>query len=169
MHVYKAWNSAMATTAPQASVTTGTSTKTMLQLATPSTRKITIISWGYSIESGPATGPLIVDLIEADTAATVTAHLASGVQPQDPGNPASLLTLGTSATGYTSSSETAPTATRTLDALTIGPNASSATDLRYSWQWMPDERPIIAISKFVRLRATFATAINMRCWITWAE
>jgi hypothetical protein len=169
MHVYKVWNGPMPTTAAQASVTTGTSIKTMLQLATPSTRQITLLSWGYALESGPATGPLVVELVETDVAATVTAHVASGVQPQIPGQPASLLTLGTSATGYTATVEGSTTAARVFDALSIGPNASSAAALRYSYQWMPDERPIVAVSKFLRVRATFGSAANMRCWVTFAE
>jgi hypothetical protein len=34
---------------------------------------------------------------------------------------------------------------------------------------MPDERPIIAVSKFLRVRATFGAAVNMTCWIVWDE
>ncbi len=169
MHRFKVFNGPMATTAAQASVTTGTSIKTMLQVATPSTRQIQLISWGYSIESGPATGPLKVELLQTDVAATVTAHVASGVQPLDPNAPASLMTLGTSATGYTATAEGTTTASRMFDFVTIGPNASSAATLVYSYQWMPDERPIVAVSKFLRVRATFATAANMVCWVCWDE
>ena len=169
MHRYKCFNGPMPTTAAQAAVTTGTSIKTMLQIATPSTRQAQLISWGYSIESGPSTGPLKVELIQTDVAATVTAHVASGVQPLDPNAPASLMTLGTSATGYTATVEGSTTASRVFDFVTIGPNSSSAETLDYVYQWMPDERPIIAVSKFLRIRATFATAANMVCWVVWDE
>lgn len=159
----------MPTTAAIASVSTGTAIKTMLQLATPSTRQIQLIAWGYSLESGPTTGPDTVELVQTDVAATVTAHVAAGVQPLDPNAPASLLTLGTAATGYTASAEGTITATRVFDAQRITINSSSAPGVQYSYQWMPDERPIIAVSKFLRVRATFATAAPMICWVVWDE
>lgn len=158
----------MPTTAAQAAVTTGTSIKTMLQMATPSTRQIQLISWGYSVDGAPSTG--VVELIQTDVAATVTAHVAAGVQPLDPNAPASLLTLGTSATGYTSTAEGSTTASRVLGAVTIVSSGSTAGRyLTYEYQFMPDERPIVAISKFLRVRVTTGSAVNMRCWVVWDE
>lgn len=170
MHRYKTWNGPMPTTAAQASVTTGTSIKTMLQLATPSTRQIQLIAWGFSIDDPPG-ADAVVELLQTDVAATVTAHVASGVQPLDPNAPASLLTLGTSATGYTSSGEGSTTAARVLDAVSLSStSAEAAAAMQYAYQWMPDERPIIAVSKFLRVRATTpTTAVDMRCWIVWDE
>lgn len=168
-HRYKVYNGPMVTTAAQAGVATGTSIKTMLQLATPSDRQITLISWGYNIEGGPATGPLKIELLQTDVAATVTAHVASGVQPLDPNAPASKLTLGVAATGYTSTSEGAITTTRQFDVVTIGPNSSSAQTLNHRYQWVYDERPIVAVSRFVRIRATMATTATMVCWIVFEE
>ena len=168
MHRYRTWNSAMPTTAAQASVTTGTTIKTMLQLATPSTRQIQLISWGYSYDQPPgAIG--VVELLETDVAATVTAHVAAGVQPLDPGAPASLLTLGVAATGYTATAEGATTASRVFDAVEL-PSTASGAQMTYSYQWMPDERPIVAVSKFLRVRATTpTTAVNMVCFVVWDE
>lgn len=158
----------MPTTAAQASVTTGTSIKTMLQLATPSTRQIQLIAWGYSVDDPPG-ADAIVELLQTDVAATVTAHVAAGVQPLDPNAPASLLTLGTSATGYTSTSEGSTTAARVFDAVSMS-STSGESPLVYSYQFMPDERPIVAVSKFLRVRATTATtAVDMRCWVVWDE
>jgi hypothetical protein len=155
----------MPTTAAQAKVTTGTAIKTMLQLATPATRQIQLISWGYSIDAPPgAVG--VVELLQTDVAATVTAHSASGVQPLDPNAPASLLTLGTAATGFTGSAEGSITATRVFDVRQL----PTTTDLlAYTYQWMPDERPIIAVSKFLRVRTTTTSATNMTCWLCWDE
>ncbi|RPE34911.1 hypothetical protein EDD38_3253 [Kitasatospora cineracea] len=168
MHRYKAFNAPMPTTAALAKVSTGTAVKTMLQLATPSTRQIQLISWGFSLDVAPGAAS-VVELLQTDAAATVTAHVASGVQPLDPNAPASLLTLGTSATGYTATAEGSTTAARVFDVKQI-PLAAGATDLTYFYQWMPDERPIIAVSKFLRVRATMATsASNMTCWIVWDE
>lgn len=170
MAVYKTWNGAMPTTAAQAAVTTGTAIKTMLQLSTPATRDITIISWGFSIDDPPG-ADAVFELIQTDVAATVTAHVAAGVQPQNAGSPASLLTLGVSNTGYTASAEGTPTATRVFDVVSMSSvSAEAAAGMVYNYQFMPDERPVIPISKFLRVRATTpTTAVDMRCWIVWDE
>jgi hypothetical protein len=159
----------MPTTAAQAKVTTGTAIKTMLQVATPATRMMTLISWGYSIDVPPATtGTGVVELLQTDVAATVTAHVASGVQPIDPNLPASLVTLGTAATGYTASAEGTPTGVRVFDVVQVpGLTAGGDGISPYVYQWMPDERPIVAFSKFVRIRATFSAAVSMSCWVVW--
>lgn len=167
-HRYKTWNSPMVTTAAMIPVTTGTSTaKTMLQLATPSTRQMTIISWGYLLDAFPTTTLTgRIELIETDVAATVTAHVAAGVQPLVPGVPASQLTLGTSATGYTATVEGTVAASRTFDQDGInGVTYLGSSQAMYEYQFMPDERPIVAVSKFLRVRATFGSAVNMLCWV----
>lgn len=164
MHRYKCFNGPMPTAAAQQAVTTGTAIKTMLQIATPSTRQLQILSWGFSMDADAA-GSAIVELLQTDVAATVTAHVAAGVQPLDPNAPASLMTLGTSATGYTASAEGTITATRVFDAVSMPGDFD-----KYSYQFMPDERPIVAVSRFLRVRATTAAgAVGMRCWITWDE
>lgn len=168
MHRYRTWNAAMATTAAQASVTTGTAIKTMLQLATPSTRQIQLISWGFTSDDPPGADG-VIELLQANVAATVTAHGASGVQPLDPNAPASLLTLGTSATGFTATAEGTITASRTFDAVALS-SATGESGLTYCYQWMPDERPIVAVSSFLRVRATTpTTAVDLRCWVCWDE
>jgi hypothetical protein len=160
----------MPTTAAQQSVTTGTAIKTMLQLSTPSTRQIQLISWGYSIDD-PAGADGVIELLQTDVAATVTAHVASGVQQLDPNAPASLLTLGVANTGYTASAEGSTTATRVFDVQSLSSTSAEATaNMSYVKQWMPDERPIIAVSKFLRVRATTpTTAVDMRTFIVWDE
>lgn len=168
MHRYRTWNSPMPTTAAQQSVTTGTAIKTMLQLATPSTRQIQLISWGFSCDDPPG-ADAVIELLQTDVAATVTAHVAAGVQPLDPNAPASLLTLGVAATGYTATAEGAITATRVFDTVSLS-SVSGESPLTYVYQWMPDERPIIAISRFLRVRATTpTTAADLRCWVCWDE
>lgn len=169
-HIYTAYNAAMATTAATAKVTTGTAIKTMLQLSTPATRQIQLISWGFSVDAPPATtGTGVVELLQTDVAATVTAHVAAGVQPIDPNAPASLLTLGVSNTGFTATVEGTTTVSRLFDFVDIAGVTNGAWPTKYVQQWMPDERPIVAISKFCRVRVTFSAAVNMNCWIRWVE
>ncbi len=167
MHVYTAYNSAMATTAAQASVTTGTAIKTMLQIATPATRKLQIIAWGFSFDDPPGADG-VVELIETDVAATVTAHVAAGVQPEDSSDPASLVTLSTTGTGYTSTGEGTPAATRLFDVVSLNGAGSVDTIISGGREWLPNRGPIIPISKFLRVRVTTpTTASDMRCWVKW--
>ena len=168
MHRYKTWNGAMPTTAAQLAVTTGTAIKTMLQLATPSTRQIQLIAWGFSVDDPPG-ADAVVELLQTDVAATVTAHVAAGVQPLDPNAPPSLLTLGVAATGYTATAEGSTTAARVFDVVSLS-STSGESPLTYAYQFMPDERPIVAVSRFLRVRATTpTTAVDMRCWVVWDE
>jgi hypothetical protein len=158
----------MVTTAAPAAVATGTAIKTMLQLATPSTRQLQLISWGFSVTGLPGAAG-VIELVQTDVAATVTAHVASGVQPLDPNAPPSLLTLGTSATGYTATVEGSTTATRSFDTVAL-PSSGASLLNEYTYQWMPDERPIVAVSKFLRVRATTPTSgVNLLCWCVWDE
>lgn len=172
MHRYIAWSGAMPTTAPVAQVATGTATKAILQLATPSTRQIQVLSWGYSL-SGAGGGLGQIELLQVDVAASAgTAHVASGLMQIDPNAPNSLLALGTAATGYNFGTLNTPTATRGLDYQAVAAAASGdlASEQNYDRDFMPDERPIIAVSKFLQVRTTFATSgTNITAWVEWDE
>jgi hypothetical protein len=165
---YTTWNGPAPTTAALASVTTGTAIKTMLQLSTPTTRQIQILEWGFSLDDPPGADG-VVELVDTNVAATVTAHVAAGVFNLDPNGAASLLTLGTSNTGYTATVEGAITATRPLVVVSLS-SLSGESGLCYVRTFMPDDRPIVAVSRFLRVRATTpTTASDMRCWVTFQE
>lgn len=166
---YTTWNGPAPTTAALASVTTGTSIKTMLQLATPSTRQIQILEWGFSLDDPPGADG-VVELIQTDVAATVTAHVtATGIVNLDPNGAASLCVGGTALTGYTATAEGTITATRPFDAVSLS-SVSGESGLSYVRTFMPDDRPVIAVSRFLRIRATTpTTASDMRCFITFQE
>jgi hypothetical protein len=173
MHRYKCWNGPAPTIAAQQQVTTGTAIKTMLQIATPSTRMIQLVSWGFSVDDPPGADATF-ELLETDVAATgLTAHVAAGVQPVWPGLPASLMTLSTSGTGYASTAPTEGTitATRVFDVVSMSSvSAEAAPVMQYAFQFLEAERPIINVSKFLRVRATTpTTAVDMRCWVCWDE
>lgn len=162
------FNGAAPTTAAFVKVTTGTAIKTHLQLATPPDMEIRLLEWGYTLDVAPGAASE-VELLQTDVAATVTAHVAAGVPNLEPAGLASRLTLGTSATGYTASAEGTTTASRFFDVKLI-PLAAGATDLSYVRQWMPDARPRVAVSKFLRVRTTFAgTASNIACWVVFEQ
>lgn len=157
----------MPTTTVAAGVNSGSAgaTKTMLQIATSATRELEVISWGFSLNGTNPGG--VIDLCQANVGATVTAHVAAGVQPLDAGSnfPASLVTLGTTATGYTATAEGAVTQTRVFDAILD----VAQTPSMYEYQFMPDERPRVAPSSFLRIRTGFNTATGVLCWVVWDE
>jgi hypothetical protein len=162
--LYWAANGPMATTAALTPITTGTAIKTMLQIATPSTRPIRIVEWGISFDGSAASTPVRCELIQTDVAATVTAHVAAGVQPFNDANaPASLVTLGTAFTGYTASAEGTTTTTRYFDLQLV-----AATN-QYIHQWPLGNEPVVPISKFLRVRVTATVAYLCYTYVLWAE
>ena len=168
MPVYVAYNGPMPTTAAVPAVTTGTTIKTMMQISTPSTRQIQLLGWGYELDDPPG-ADAVIDLIQADTAATVTAYTSTGIVKDDPGETASLITLGVSNSGYTSSSETAPVAVRVFDAKSLS-SVSGESGLSYAREWLPFLGPKVAVSTFLRVRATTpTTAVDLRTWVRWLE
>jgi hypothetical protein len=164
MALYWAANGAMPTTAALSPVTTGTAIKTLLQIATPSTRVIRVVEWGISFDGAAAATPIRSELIQTDVAATVTAHAASGVQPyDDPNAPASLVTLGTSATGFTATAEGSITATRYGDVQLVSPTTS------YVKMWPLGREFVVPVSKFLRVRVTAGTAVLAYTYVVWQE
>lgn len=163
--LYQAYNYAQVTTAAPAPVTTGTTIKTLLQIATPSTEDLTVVAWGIDFDGTAAAAPIKVELIDTDVAATVTAHGASGIvkfnRPNDPG---SLVTLGTTATGFTASGEGTPGSTsRTLAFRQVAPNGG------YEYEFPLENQPRVPVSRFLRIRVTAAAAVNASCWVRWIE
>jgi hypothetical protein len=163
--IYQAFNFAQPTTAAPAPVTTGTAIKSLLQIATPSTKGLSVVAWGIEFDGTSAAAPIKVELIDTDVAATVTAHVASGlVKLTDPNDEASLMTLGTSATGYTSSSEgTVGATSRLLAFQQVPPNGG------WNYEFPLGREPQVAVSRFLRIRVTAAAAVNASCWIRWEE
>lgn len=157
-------NNAMVTTAAPVPVTTGTAIKTLLQIATPSTEDLIVVAWGITFDGTAAAAPIKVELVQTDVAATVTAHSSTGiVNWNSPNDAGSLVTLGTSATGFTASAEGTTTATRMLDFQQVAPNGG------YAVQFSLGREPRVPISKFLRVRVTAAAAVNAYCFIIWEE
>jgi hypothetical protein len=164
LNTYIAFNGPAPTTAALTPVTTGTAIKTLLQIATPSTCEMRVIEWGISFDGSAAATPGKVELIDTNVAATVTAHIAAGVvSHNDTGTVASRMTLGTSATGYTATAEGTTTASRLLDYQQIAPTG------QYVKQYPLGLEPEVAASRFLRVRVTFAAAVNAVCYVIWAE
>ena len=142
-------------------VATGTSIKTLLQVATSSTTDIRVKGWGISFDGIVVTNPAgKLTLIDVNVAATVTT-----LTPEKWGsdnNPASLCIGGTALTGYNASAEGTITGSRILDGQNVHPQTGYAV-------WFPGEGPKVKASRFLRIRALFSVDINGIPWIVWEE
>lgn len=152
----------MPTTAARVAVTTGTTIKTMLQLKPFNSGKI--IAWGWSGDASAAATPGKVELIETGTVfGTVTASADADAKPLSANEDAAMsvagLTLGTSATGYTCTSEGTITAVKTFDTQQLPPTGP------YIYQFPLGQEPKLIIGQCYRIRNHFAAAINAICWI----
>lgn len=162
--LYIAANGAAPTTAALVPVTTGTAIKTLLQIAPSTTRPLKVVEWGISFDGSAAATPIKCELIQTDVAATVTAHVAAGVQPyDDPNGPASTVTLGTAATGYTASAEGTITATRYGDLQFVPPTGQWVKQWPLGREWQ------VPVSKFLRVRVTASAAVNAYCYVVFEE
>lgn len=171
MPKFKVFNGPAPSSAQQLAVTSGTSIKTMLQLATPSTKSIIINAWGITHDGHASCTSASAELIVVEDAATVTAFTTASVNDItrfQPNDYETLMTLGTTGSGYTSSSENTGSISTSdvLDSVYLVPTTAD----RHIMQWPLGEAPIVAASRFVRIRVTMAgNATNVRCWLEWTE
>ncbi len=165
MALYLLQNGAAGLTAAPVSVTTGNVIKTMLQFKPSATIIAKIIEWGISFDGSAAAVPGKVELLESDVAATVTAHAVADITKLDNdalmgGDPTTnLIQVGTSATGYTSSSEGTTTVARLFDLQYIAPTN------QYVKQFPLGREPVMQVGKFARIRVTFPVAVNCYCYM----
>lgn len=162
MPQYKIFNGPMPTTAAQLAVTTGTSIKTLLQLKTFNVASI--IAWGISFDGSAAAAGIQCELLDTGTVfGTVTASADADVMKFDgaEGAVASVagLTLGTSATGYTCTSEGSITAVKMYDSQFVQPTGG------YAWEFSLGARPKLIIGNCTRIRVKAAAAVNALAWM----
>lgn len=160
--LYTIYNGPMPTTAAQVPVTTGTAIKTMLQLK-PFNR-MEIVEWGISFDGSAAATPIKCELLETGTVfGTVTASADADISKMEGTDQALVsiagLTLGTSATGYTCTSEGSITVVRMFDAQLIAPAN------QYIKQYPLNRGPKLVIGNACRIRVTAGAAVNAYCYI----
>lgn len=170
MAIYQIWNAPSPTTAKIVPVTSGTSIKTMVQVKPSATLRARIIEWGISTSAPASTATFSVELLEADAAATVTAHVAAGIVKLDAlalhsgDQTTNLIQVGTTATGYTSSNENSPAASRVFDARYV--TLSTAAGYEYVKQFPLGREPVLEISMFGKIRVHASVAVDVLCYIT---
>jgi len=159
---YRIFNGAMPTTAAQVAVTTGTAIKTLLQLKPFNQGKI--VGWGISFDGSAAATPIKCELLETGTVfGTVTASADADCVKMNGADQAVAsvagLTMGTSATGYTCTSEGSITTTREFDVQFVAPTN------QYIYQFPLGQEPVLVIGNATRVRVTAGAAVNAYCWI----
>lgn len=163
--LYKIWNGASPTTGSFVAVTTGTALKTLLQVKPGATQIIKIKEWGITFDGSAAATPGIVTATVTDTAATVTAHVAAGINKYDQealaaGDPTtSIFAVGTTSTGYTASAEGTVGTNRLCDTHFIAPTAGLL------YQFPLGVSFSVQASEFFRIRVTFGAAVNAICYV----
>lgn len=167
-NTYVVYNGAMPTAAAVPPVTTGTAIKTLLQIKPATNSPLLVVEWGISFDGFAAAAPGDVELIETGTIfATVTPFAAADVMPHnDPNAPVNTagasgipLNLSTTASGYTSTGEGTVTASRLLDGGQMPPTE------HYVKQFPLGREPKIEPGRSLRIRVTFAAAINALCYV----
>lgn len=164
MPIYQFYNGPAPTTAAIVAVTTGTAIKTMLQVKGVTGVQVKVIEWGISFDGSAAATPIRVELLETGTVfATVTAAVAADlVKWNDPNAPTSTVyfSVGTTATGYTSSGEGTITASRVFDAQQISPTN------QYVKQFPLGREPMVNADSALRIRVHAGAAVNAICYVT---
>lgn len=168
MGKFKAFNGPAPTTAAQASVASGTTVKTMLQLKAGTGGGLIITGWGYSLDTEQAAAGTI-ELLKTDVAATVTAFVTGDVTALATPSVASTLSLGVAASGYSASAEGSIAATDMYDAIKLPVSTTASGHMTYVRTFSKDERPYLAAGGILRVRATTGTTSGLICWVSWTE
>lgn len=163
--LYKIWNAAMPTTGSMVAVSTGTSLKTLLQVKPGATQILKVREWGISFDGSAAATPGIVTLGVTDTAATVTAHAATGIHKYDSealaaGDPTTnIFAVGTTSTGFTASGEGTVGTNRNCDSHLIAPTN------QLIYQFPLGVAFVVQAGEFLRVRVTFGAQINCLTYV----
>lgn len=166
--LYLIQNSSAVTTAAPVSQPTGSAIRTMLQIEAPSTKSLTIVEWGISFDGSAAATPIKCELLTTTVAATMsTASVAADVTSLNgPADEVSLITYGgTTHTGFATAAVTEGTVAnaRMLDLQLVAPTS------QYVKQFPLGREPVVAPSKFLRVRVTAGTTVNAFIYCMWGE
>jgi len=170
MALYQIFNGATPTTAKFVAVTTGTSIKTLLQVKASATVLAKIVEWGIKCDAPASACLFVAELLETDVAATVTAHVAAGLNKLDAnavagGDPSTnLIQVGTTSTGYTSAGEGSITAVRLFDQITT--TVPNTNGYEFVKQFPLGREPVINLGLFGRIRTHTSVAVNAVCYLT---
>jgi uncharacterized protein YaiE (UPF0345 family) len=164
MSDYFAYSGPMVTTAPYPTVAlAAATTKTILQIKAGPADPLIVWKWGVDFD-GTGTAPIKCELIHTGVvAATVTAHVAAGVQPYGVVQDAAAVVLGTAATGYNATAEGTITATRYGSLNSVLPGNGDRNE------WSLGREFYVPANGILRIRCTAPAAVNAVGYICWSE
>jgi len=162
--IYSAFDGASPTTVAQAKFALPAALATLVQIGVPATTPIVVLEWNFSIDTPASAATVIMELLQTDVAAGAGTSLTP-TKWGDPNAVASLCVGGAALTMFNDGAITEGTvaATRVFDAHLITP------PFLYSKQFPLGREPEVAISTFLRIRATASVACNCICNILWEE
>lgn len=162
---YSVINGAAVTTAAFVAVTTSAAVKTMIELTTSASSEARIIEWWWEGSAASAATPAVVEHIfcSLTTPPTVTAYAAADIKKYEPNSRASLMTLGTTASGYSASAEGTVTTPAGQVTHQIGPTTGMYV------QYPLGRELEMPVSSNLRLRNTISPAVNAVCGYAWEE
>jgi hypothetical protein len=161
-------NSTIQTTAAPVKQPTGTAIRTMLQLASGTANKLTLVEWGISFDGVVATSvPIQCELFGTTVAATLsTALAATDVTAYNyPGAEASNIQYGTALSAFATAAGTEGTVAnaRNADIQQVPPTGG------YVKQWPLGREFVVLVSQFLRQRVTAGVTVNAYGYVVWAE
>lgn len=160
--IYWTQNTPLGGAAAPAKVATGTTVKSMIQMAVPSTVAVRIIEWGYSFDTPASASIINVELY--GNATTLTAGSSGTFTPAEYSSFSTVPSLVVCRqAGSGAFTETTPTSYRPLDIQTVVPPA------QYVKQWPLGREPQSNLSTFVVVRVTATVTCGMYCYILWEE
>jgi len=166
MALYVAMNAVVPTSAAPVKVSTGTSIITMLQVATPSGKGISIVEWGCSFDGAAPAQAIECELFNSTSHITTGNSLTPSGYDADGQNYTSVCVGGASTgTAYwkTGQTEGAGAAYIPFDIQLVDPA------IGYVKQFPLGVQPYAGKSTFTSIRMTAAAAVNAYCYIIWEE
>lgn len=165
---YGVMNGAAPGALPAVPITTGTATRTHIQLATATTTPaIRFVEWWAEFDGSTAATPIKVELIRHTGGAqtTLTAYVTADIaRVNDPNAPISSIQLGAALSGYSNTTtDITPTSAVSLETHFVPPTSGIYV------QFPLGREPEIQTSSFARIRTTAGAAVNAYCGAMWEE
>jgi len=129
--------------------------ETLVQVTAPATRRLELVRWGVSFDGVTASNtPVLVDLLRQTTAGTAAAFTPLKLDEADPAS------LASAQNAFT----VEPTAGDILESYYLTPAGGL-----FVMQYDPSERPVVAASGRLGIRANATAIVNATVWLVWAE
>ncbi len=166
---YAVMNGAAPGAAASVPITTTTSIRTMIQIATNTTTPaIRFVEWWTEFDGATAATPIKVELIRHTTGpqTTLTAYVVADIaRVNDPNAPTPSIQTGTALSGFNNTTaEVTPTGTPvSLETHFVPPTSGIYV------QFPLGREPEVQVSAFARIRTTAGAAVNAYCGLMWEE